>query len=122
MDIKYLEKPTIQCEVVYYKLVLIRWNHPELVHELLLYGAKFMTVNRNGMTPFDLTKSEDCRRTLLDAREGVILVGIHATKPGDIQNFSTSNKFDSSPPLPPQNHHDNTVVSPSSEGSWDLIG
>ena len=120
--------------------MLIRWNHPELVHELLLYGATFMTVNNNGMTAYDLTKSEDCKRTLLDAREGVIQVGIHATKPGDIENFSSSNKFDSSPltsPLtssqnhhgnsPPTsslNHHDNTASSPNSEllGSWDLIG
>lgn len=102
--------------------MLIRWNHPELVHELLLYGAEFMAVNRNGLTPYDFTKSEDCKRTLLDAREGKIQVGIHATKPGDIQNFSTPNKFDSSLPVPPHNHHHDKVVSPSSDGSWDLIG
>ena len=84
-----------------------------------------MTVNNNGMTAFDLTKSEDCKRTLLDAREGVIKVGVHATKPGDIESLSSSNKFDSSPPLTSsQNHHDNTASSPNSEllGSWDLIG
>lgn len=103
-------------------MVLIRWNHPELVHELLLHGAEFMAVNKNGMTPYDLTKSEDCKRTLLDAREGVIKVGIHATKPGDIMNFSSSNKFDSSPPIPCDHHHDNVVSSPTSLGSWDLIG
>ena len=103
--------------------MLIRWNYPELVHELLLYGAEFMAVNKNGLTPYDLTKSEDCRRTLLDAREGIIKVGVHATKPGDIQNFSSSsNKFDSSSPMLSHNHHGNEVVSPGSEGSWDLIG
>lgn len=83
-----------------------------------------MAVNNNGMTAYDLTKSEDCKRTLLDAREGVIQVGVHATKPGDIESFSSSNKFDSSPSIPSQNHHDNTASSPNSEllGSWDLIG
>jgi len=98
-------------------MVLIRWNHPELVHELLLYGAEFMAVNKSGMTPYDLTKSEDCKRTLLDAREGVIKVGIHATKPGDIENFSSSNKFDSSPSA--SCDHDNIA---SSSNSWDMIG
>lgn len=82
-----------------------------------------MAVNNSGMTPYDLTKSEDCKRTLLDAREGVIPVGIHATKPGDIESFS-SNKFDSSPPPSCQNHHDNVPSPPNSEllRSWDLIG
>lgn len=107
-------------------MVLIRWNHPELVHELLLYGGEFMTVNRNGMTPFDVTKSEDCKRTLLDAREGMIQVGIHATKPGDIQNYSSVQKFDSSPALPCNHHTDDDVPSSSPSSnlfeSWDFIG
>ena len=81
-----------------------------------------MAVNKNGMTPFDLTKSEDCKRTLLDAREGTIKVGIHATKPGDIQTFSSSNAFDSSPQIPSQNHHDNNGISSASDDSWYLIG
>ena len=83
-----------------------------------------MSVNNNGMTPYDLTKSEDCKRTLLDAREGAIQVGVHATKPGDIQSFSSSNKFDSSPPPLCQDHHENVASSPNNEllGSWDLIG
>lgn len=83
-----------------------------------------MAVNKSGMTPYDLTKSEDCKRILLDAREGIIPVGIHATKPGDIKNFSPSNKFDSSPAVPSHNHHDNMASSPKSDlsGSWDMIG
>lgn len=82
-----------------------------------------MAVNRNGMTPYDLTKSDDCKRTLLDAREGIIQVGIHATKPGDIQNFSSPNKFDSSPATPlDQHHHDSSSSNGDLLSSWDLLG
>ena len=81
-----------------------------------------MAVNKNGMTPFDLTKSEECKRILLDAREGTIKVGVYATKPGDIQIFSSSNTFDSSPPMPSQNHHDNNGIPPAGDDSWYLVG
>jgi len=104
--------------------MLIRWNHPELVHELLLYGALPMKVNEHGLTPFDLTKSEDCQRILLEAREGSIKVGIFATKPGEIDSISLSqNKFDSSPAKPICTKNDGAINSPTSDtGSWDVIG
>jgi len=89
-----------------------------------LYGAKPLTVNQHGMTPFDVTKNEDCQRTLLEAREGVIQIGIHATKPGDIQNFSSSqNKFDSSP-APILDKPNDVTKSPASSdsSSWDVVG
>jgi len=76
------------------------------------------------MTPFDVTKSDDCQRILLEAREGIIQVGIHATKPGDIQNYSSKNKFDSSPAtLIRGTHNDTLIQSPTSDiDSWDVIG
>jgi len=33
-----------------------RWNHPRLVHELMLYGAQYTVTNNEGKTPLDLTK------------------------------------------------------------------
>lgn len=62
-----------------------RWNHPALVNELLLYGARYSATNNDGKTPHQLTSDEQIKSLIWDAKNGIIAVGSYRPlkKPSD---------------------------------------
>ena len=55
-----------------------RWNHPALVNELLLYGARYTAANNDHRTPEELTTDETVRDLIWKARRGIIAVGSYS--------------------------------------------
>lgn len=55
-----------------------RWNHPSLVNELLLYGARYTALNKDHKSPADLTTDDQVRELIWKASQGIIAVGSYS--------------------------------------------
>ncbi len=55
-----------------------RWNHPALVNELLLYGARYTATNNDNRTPRELTSDEGVQELIWKAGKGIIAVGSYS--------------------------------------------
>lgn len=55
-----------------------RWNHPVLVNELLLYGARYTATNNDNRTPGDLTSDDRVQDLIWKAGRGIIAVGSYS--------------------------------------------
>lgn len=55
-----------------------RWNHPALVNELLLYGARYSASNNDGRVPGELTTDEGVKELIWKAGRGIIAVGSYS--------------------------------------------
>lgn len=55
-----------------------RWNHPELVNELLLYGASYTATNNSNRMPGDLTSDDAVHDLIWKAGHGIIAVGSYS--------------------------------------------
>ena len=55
-----------------------RWNHPSLVSELLLYGARYTATNNDNKTPVELTSDDQVKELIWKATQGIIAVGSYS--------------------------------------------
>ena len=72
-----------------------RWNHPSLVSELLLYGARYTATNNDNKTPLDLTSDDQVRELIWKVSKGFLAVGSYS--PLIRRSGSTSSQKEASP-------------------------